>query len=140
MREVVTPGDLAIAMSIRRRVFVEEQGIPSHLDEDGLDGVAIHVLAYVGETAVATGRLVIEVPGQGVLARIAVLPDHRATGLGRRIVGELESISRREGVSTLSLHPHRRLERFYSGLGYETVPGVSVVGEHELITMRKSLD
>jgi predicted GNAT family N-acyltransferase len=139
MKVVSTPEELAAAMAIRRRVFVEEQGIPADLDEDGLDSSAVHVLVCDGKQPVATGRLVIDTRNEGVLARIAVLPSHRGGGLGRRVVRELESLARRRGLTALSLQPHRYLERFYADLGYETVAGTSIVGGHELITMRKSL-
>ena len=130
---------MSAALAIRKRVFVEEQEIPDHLDSDGLDASAVHVLVLDGETPVATGRLVVEAPGVGVLARSAVVPGHRGFGLGQRVVQRLEALAREQGVAELSLHPHRYLERFYERLGYRTVAGTSVVGRHELITMEKSI-
>lgn len=134
------PEELAAAFEIRRHVFVEEQKIPSHLDADGRDRAATHVLALEGETAVATGRLVATDALHGVLARIAVLPAYRGQGLGRRVVEMLESEARRQGLRRLSLEPHRHLERFYESLGYGTIAGTSVVGEHTLIKMEKHLE
>ena len=134
-----TPDEVAAARSIRRRVFVQEQSIPGELDDDGLDEGAVHVVAFEGTEPIATGRLVIEKDG-GVLARIAVLPGWRGRGLGAEVVRKLEAAARERGVTELSLHPHAHLERFYAELGYETVPGRTTAGEHELITMRKRLE
>ncbi len=139
LRIVSRTEELAAALEIRRRVFVEEQRIPAELDRDGRDDGAVHVLALDGDRPAATGRLVLTPSGEGVLARIAVLPDYRGGGLGRRIVEALEAEARRRGLAALSLEPHRYLERFYSELGYETVEGTSIVGEHELIHMAKRL-
>jgi len=135
-----TSDDLSAALAIRHQVFTEEQGIPAELDLDGLDGGAIHVLAREGDAAVATGRLVESGEGHGVLARIAVLPEQRRSGVGRRVLICLERIASERGLRSLSLHPHQYLQPFYEGLGYRRVEGESAVGEHSLITMVKEIE
>ena len=132
--------DVLEAQRVRREVFVEEQGIPAHLDSDGLDDVAFHVLCRSGDEVVGAGRLVAVDGSQGVIARIAVSPQFRGKGLGRLIVQELEAVAIAQGLATLSLQPHVHLEAFYQSLGYYTVPGTDVVGEHELITMQKDIE
>lgn len=139
VRSVASDDELRQCQAIRHRVFVVEQGIPAHLDADGLDDTALHSIALEGDRAVATGRLVVSA-SYGVLARIAVLPSHRRQGLGQRIVQHLESLARKRQLFELSLHPHQHLEDFYRRLGYQTAPGTSVVGAHQLITMVKPLD
>ena len=126
------------AQRIRHLVFMDEQKIPAELDDDGFNEDAFHALCLKGNETVATGRLVIPEPGKGVLARIAVLPAHRGAGLGQRIVGLLENVAVEQGVQEISLLPHAYLEKFYKDLGYTRIAGTSVVGEHELITMKKS--
>ena len=134
-----TPDGISKAREIRLEVFVEEQGIPAHLDPDGRDDSAFHVLCYKGDSVVATGRLVADEDGQGVLARIAVRSAYRGFGLGRRVVQKLESVAAEKGLAQLSLQPHAYLEEFYASLGYHTVPGEEMVGAHALITMEKSI-
>ena len=135
-----TSEELSAALEIRHRVFVREQGIPAHLDTDGLDDSAIHAICLVDGTIVATGRLSILESRTAKLARIAVLHDYRGRGLGRLVVRELESIASQHRVRTITIHPHDYLEEFYGSLGYIRVRGTSVVGRHDLITMRKSLE
>ncbi len=131
---------IAGALDIRRRVFVEEQGIPAELDDDGEDTGAIHVVALDGEQPVATARLSPQAePGFAVLARVAVLPPWRSRGLGQALVRELERLGAAAGIREIELHPHEYLEGFYSALGYHTVSGGMVVGEHRLIVMRRRL-
>lgn len=134
-----TPEEVIAAQRIRQRVFVGEQEIPAHLDADGLDDSAFHVLCYSGNEAIATGRLVDLEPQHGVLARIAVLPEYRGRGVGRLVVKELEALASDLGLVRLTLHPHTHLETYYGSLGYKRVSGTSVVGKHELITMRKNI-
>ncbi len=134
-----TSAETAEVHKIRRVVFVEEQRIPAHLDADGLDDSAVHVLCWLEGEVVATGRLVIPEPGSGILARIAVLPEFRGKGLGALVVKKLEEEAAERGLRQLTLHPHNYLEPFYQRLGYKTVPGASWAGEHELVTMCKNL-
>ena len=131
--------DVIEARRIRREVFVEEQGIPAHLDPDGLDESAFHVLCRAGDEVVGTGRLVVVGNTKGVLGRIAVRSEYRSNGLGRLIVQELESVAVAQKLIALSLQPHKHLEGFYQSLGYYTVPGTEFVGDHELITMQKDI-
>jgi predicted GNAT family N-acyltransferase len=140
VQEARTPDALEQARSIRHQVFVAEQGIPAELVDDGLDVSALHVLALHDGAPAATGRLTRSSEREGVLARIAVLPAYRGTGLGGRVVQCLEELARRESLAMLSLTPHHYLARFYGRLGYEAVPGSSTsVGYHALITMVKTL-
>lgn len=134
------PEEIAECRAIRRRVFVDEQGIPEALDDDGLDATATHAIVHDRGRAVATGRLVITGSGAGVLARIAVLPDCRGRALGQRVIATLEAEARACGVRSLTLHPHVHLEGFYHRLGYQTREGVVTVGEHTLITMDRVLE
>lgn len=142
VKVATTPDEIALCLAIRRQVFVEEQGIPAALDADGLDDRAVHVLVSIADRAAATGRLVPSTGRgvlDGVLARIAVLPEFRDRGLGGEVVRGLEAAAEGRGIRRLTLHPHEYLERFYRRLGYRTIPGTTVVGEHTLITMEKTL-
>ena len=76
---------------------------------------------------------------EGVLARIAVLPEFRGRRLGQRVIRELEAIAEELGARRLSLKPHRHLESFYLSQGYETTAGEETVAGHVLITMVKKL-
>lgn len=140
VRRTRSAEEIAMALEIRRRVFVEEQGIPADLDEDGLDGRAIHVLAWLEGVAIATGRLVVEGCNAGAVARIAVVPARRGNGIGRAVLLKLEELAYQAGLSRLELHPHTYLEKFYSDLGYSRVPGGTTVGPYDLLTMVKSLE
>lgn len=84
---VQTAEDLATARAIRHQIFVQEQGIPAELDDDGLDDGAIHTLLRVDGKAVGTGRLVLSSTDTGILARIAVLTQYRGRQFGGLLLG-----------------------------------------------------
>ncbi len=139
IRRVSTAEELQQAQEIRVRVFEEEQGFPHEVNIDGVDRAASHVLVFDGEVPVATARLTVVAEGEGMIARIAVLPSHRGKGLGRHLVQELETMGRNDGLHTLCLEPHAHLEDFYHALGYERIAGSVNVAGYRLIKMRKKV-
>ena len=138
-KRVETAEELSHALSIRRRVFVEEQHIPAEREQDGRDSDAMHILACIDNRSVATGRLLIAPEGEGTLARIAVLPIYRGQGIGAKLVRILEEWARKAGVRHLVMTPHKYLEQFYGRLGYRRIPGEKQVAAHHVITMEKML-
>jgi predicted GNAT family N-acyltransferase len=140
LKRVATAAELALAQQIRRQVFVEEQGIPAAVEYDTADATATHVLVYKVNIAVATGRLLLDEHGLGILGRIAVVSSERGNGIGAQVVYELERCAVAAGLCRLILHPHHYLESFYTRLGYRTIAGgESTVGVHQLILMEKWL-
>lgn len=92
-RNVQTAAELAMHLSIRRQVFVAEQGIFDFDDHDARDDSAatVHVLGYINGNAAGTVRLypLRREPDGGVLwqgDRLAVLPEYRRHRLGGPLV------------------------------------------------------
>ena len=139
IRKAETDDEIDKAVEIQLAVFSREQGISEPECREGNED-SVHLLAFDGHATVATARLRPGCNGEAEVARIAVLPDFRGTGLGKMLVKRIESVARESGIDDLVLHPHAYLEGFYSGLGYARTDDASyVVGEHAIITMRKSL-
>ena len=113
--------DLQIAFTIRKKVFVEEQGVPleDEFDEfDLLNGRAEHVLVYDQEQPVGTGRIR-WVDGVGKLERICILKAYRKFGLGKVIISALEEVAIEKGISQVKLHGQTQAEGFYEKLDYQ---------------------
>ena len=139
IKQVQTIEELTQAFTIRKKVFVKEQGISEKLDFDANDHHAFHILAYDGERAIATGRLFIE-DNHGHISRIAVLKEFRGKGIGRMIIENIEKLAVEKGLNSVYLHPHDYLKTFYVDLGYCEVPNSKIkLGKHRLIKMVKSL-
>ncbi len=88
MRQVHTPEDMAAARAKRLEVFVGEQNVPLEIEMDSYDADATHVICFLDGRAVGTGRIV-SMPDGMKLGRVAVLRQHRRSGLGTLIVGWL---------------------------------------------------
>lgn len=130
--------DLTTARAIRKQVFVQEQGIPAELDDDGLDDGAIHTLLWIDGKAAGTGRLVVSPTDTGILARIAILAQYRGRQYGRLIVSALDQKAVDLSLARLELCPHIHLQGFYQDLGYQTTGGRHRAGPYDLITMEKT--
>jgi ElaA protein len=113
--------DLATCLAIRRRVFIEEQGVSEAEEVDGLDPVALHLLAMQGATPVGTARILLE-GAVGKIGRVCVLEEARGTGLGaaliRAAVAELRAMP---GVAKAKLGAQVHALGFYQRLGFEAV-------------------
>lgn len=117
--------EVADALAVRERVFVEEQDVPVDRERDGRDDEAVHLVAYDGDRAVGAARLRDYGESEGVrvgkLERVAVLPERRGEGLGTRLTREAERVARQEGFDRLRLDAQTHATGFYERLAYETV-------------------
>jgi len=115
LRPATWADDRAALQSVRRRVFVEEQGIPESDEWDDIDPVARHVLVFSrNRDAIGTGRL----EPTGKIGRIAVLPQHRGTGVGSLIMAHLVNHATESGFTKVYLHAQVAAAGFYERLGF----------------------
>jgi predicted GNAT family N-acyltransferase len=139
VRQAVSPADLRRVRDLRRRVFIEEQGVPEVEEYDVHDATAFHALALLGGNAVATGRLIGDDSGGARIGRMAVDAGWRRRGVGGLVLAFLEQRARLQGYRGAALHAQRYVEAFYRSHGYvaEGRPFDEAGIEH--ITMRKAL-
>ena len=72
------------AFSVRKKVFVEEQGIPIENEYDDFDSTAYHFVLYVNTTPIACARVNIE-HERAKICRIAVISAYRGNGIASRL-------------------------------------------------------
>ncbi|WP_370163139.1 GNAT family N-acetyltransferase [Limimaricola soesokkakensis] len=116
--EITETTDLTHCHALRRTVFIEEQNVSEADEMDGLDAEAIHLIATCDGKPAGTARLLIR--GEtGKIGRVAVLREHRGTGLGAAIMRQAEAALRsRPGVTRLYLSAQTHALPFYEKLGY----------------------
>ena len=118
---ITSEGDLAVALDVRREVFIEEQDVPEELEIDGLDDEATHFLARWNGEAVGTARLRDYGDGVAKVERVAVREPHRGEGWGRRIMAAVEEHAREVEYERIRLAAQVPVVGFYERLGYEVV-------------------
>ena len=106
------------AFSIRKKVFVEEQGVDATLEYDH-EEEAHHYLLFLGEKPIATARW--RETEKGIkLERFAVLPHFRNRGIGEIILKEvLKDVSSSEKM--IYLHAQVKAVPFYERNGFYKV-------------------
>ena len=120
---VTTPQQRADALSVRIAVFVDEQGIAREDEIDEYDDAAVHAVGYDGRTPVAAGRLVL-MDAYGKIGRMAVLKEHRGSGIGAQVLDALEREGAARGVRLFKLSAQMSARGFYDRAGYGAVGDV----------------
>ena len=103
--------------AIRNEVFVNEQNVPEELEIDGLDNEAKHVLAFVDEVPIGTGRIL----SDGHIGRVAVLKDYRGLGIGKLIMKELIKCAQDTSLEKVWLSSQWHAHSFYLDFGFVCV-------------------
>ncbi|WP_394352106.1 GNAT family N-acetyltransferase [Rhodobacter sp. SGA-6-6] len=118
MIHIAPTQDIATCRALRRKVFIEEQGVSEADEVDGLDDQAIHLLALVDGRPLGCARLLVQ--GEtGKVGRVCVLAEARGTGLGaalmRAAVAEFRKLP---GVAKVKLGAQTHALGFYERLGF----------------------
>jgi len=121
--------------AIRYEVFIDEQNVPEELEIDGLDGEAKHVLAFVDEVPIGTGRIL----SDGHIGRVAVLKKYRGQGSGKLIMKELIKWAQDMNLEKVWLSSQWHAHSFYLGLGFVCVGEIYKEAEIDHIKMYRAL-
>ncbi len=111
--------ELKSAFEVRRRVFVEEQGISKALELDEYDREALHMVVKDKERVIGTARIRFLVTDKAKLERMAVLKHFRRRSIGRGIISFLIEELRKRQVKQLLLHAQYSVAAFYRSCGLE---------------------
>lgn len=116
-----SPAWLSLCHSIRRRVFIDEQGVPEALELDEHDGDSEHFILFAGRganaPALGTARLRL-IDGHDVVQRVAILHPYRGQNLGRVLMEAVEGRVRSLGQPLIQLSAQLTAVPFYEALGY----------------------
>lgn len=111
---------LAIAL-VRRRVFLQEQGVPEDMEWESRDPDCLWFVARTrGEEGDETVGIVRLVP-DGSLGRMAVLPEWRGRGIGAALLEASLARARALGWSQVRIHAQTHAMAFYAKYGFSPV-------------------
>jgi predicted GNAT family N-acyltransferase len=116
---VTNDGELKSAFDVRRKVFVEEQGISEDIELDEHDREALHIIARDGERVIGTARVLFLVPSQAKIERMAILKPFRGKGIGSKIISFLDETLRNRQINQVFLHAQYPVVGFYRSCGFK---------------------
>lgn len=100
---------------VRRKVFIDEQGIDPALEWDAHDATATFAIALDTQHGViGTARLLPD----GKIGRMAVLPEYRRQGIGTALLLHLLELARQHGHARVYLSAQQTVLNFYSAQGF----------------------
>lgn len=117
-KKVETEKEYEDAIKIRRKVFVEEQDVPLHLELDEFDAEAVHFVAYDGDTPFGAGRIRVIEPDIGKVERVCILPGYRGKHLGNLMMQCMEDYSISAEITKLKLNAQSHAILFYEKRNY----------------------
>lgn len=106
------------ALTIRRDVFIKEQGVSEEIEIEGEEG-CLHFVLYQDDNPVATCRLLKKEHHVAKLQRMAVLKEGRGLQLGKELMREAEKIAAEHGINEIILGAQNTAIGFYEKLGYQ---------------------
>ena len=110
--------EIDICLSIRRKVFVEEQNIPENIEMDDELVQSICVCAILDKQYVGTARY--RETSSGIkLERFAVLKEYRGLGVGKALVKFI--LDNLDQDQDIYLHAQEAVVDFYLLLGFKKV-------------------
>ena len=118
MKIVETKKEHDDAFAVRKKVFVEEQGVPLHLECDAEDASATHFIMYEDSEPVGAARLRGIENDTAKIERVCILQTQRGKKLGALIMQEMEKHAISTNNKKLKLHAQSYAVPFYEKLGY----------------------
>lgn len=109
------------AFLLRRRVFVDEQGVDPEIEFDGEDKRARHVVAVLDGRVVGCLRMVVEDEELCHPGRLAVDKEFRGRGIGSELMRFCIKDMKEYGFTAAVIHAQAYLKQFYEGFGFEAV-------------------
>ena len=110
--------EIDICLSIRRKVFVEEQNIPENIEMNDELVQSIYMCAILDKKYVGTARY--RETSSGIkLERFAVLKEYRGLGVGKALVKFI--LDNLDQDQDIYLHAQEAVVDFYLLLGFKKV-------------------
>jgi len=104
----------SVLRHIRKTVFIDEQSVPEELEWDESDHSCTHFLVSMDDKYIATARI----KQDGQIGRMAVLKEHRRSGVGSALLDHIIGSAIRAGHEKVFLHSQVDVVEFYRRRGF----------------------
>lgn len=116
IRTIKGPEELEKLLEIRKKVFVDEQGVPEEREKDEFEHTATH-FAVLDKDIIGGARVRI-LKKRAKLERIVITPEYQGKGVGKQLVAHLIDYSNDQKVKEVYLHGQTRIRGFYERMGF----------------------
>jgi len=113
------------ADELRRKVFIEEQGVPADEIFDGLNEKAVHIVIFANDFPVATARL-INKKSTWRIGLVAVDKLFRGNKLGEKVMQNAIDYVTAQAGTEIILSAQQQVSEFYRKLGFEQFGEITV--------------
>ncbi|MCX6003884.1 MAG: GNAT family N-acetyltransferase [Chloroflexi bacterium] len=131
--------ELKQAFEVRRKVFIEEQGISGDEEWDGFDDSALQFVAKNGDKVIGTARVRFPSADCAKIERMAVLKSFRKQGIGRGIISNIEELLKQRQIPHVILHAQWSAVPFYQSRGFVKTGKPFFEADIKHIKMRKKI-
>jgi len=107
------------ALTIRKTVFIDEQGVPEKNEIDKWDATAVHFVLYVDNIPVATARIYF-FKQSAKICRVAVQREYRKQGLAKKLCVFCVDYIENKKYPLVFLHSQTYIISLYESLGFVT--------------------
>ncbi|NJL21352.1 MAG: GNAT family N-acetyltransferase [Leptolyngbyaceae cyanobacterium SM1_3_5] len=108
-----------VICAVRTQVFQVEQFIDPAIEVDGLDETAFHLLAIQDSKVIGTTRVRVLNDRIAKIERVAVLPDYRRRGFGKKLMENAIALVRDRQIPEVKLNAQLHARSFYEKLGFQ---------------------
>lgn len=122
-----TKDELKKCLEVRRKVFIEEKGVPAEIEIDEFDrdfSSCEHFAVFESERAVGAFRMRRLDESTIRLQRFCFLSEYRGKGFGKKALEFIEDYCRKEGVRLITADAKFEVSGFYVKCGYRVVSDV----------------
>ncbi|HDG1263586.1 TPA: GNAT family N-acetyltransferase [Staphylococcus aureus] len=134
--KVIDPEMLEDCFYIRKKVFVEEQGVPEESEIDQYESESIHLIGYDNGQPVATARIRPINETTVKIERVAVIKSHRGQGMGKML---MQAVAKDEGFYVATMNAQCHAIPFYESLNFKMRGNIFLEEGIEHIEMTKKL-
>ncbi|RLF30041.1 MAG: GNAT family N-acetyltransferase [Thermoplasmata archaeon] len=121
IRPIKNKEELLHIINIRKQVFVKEQQVPLHLEIDGLDTKARHIIVYLHGKPIGCARIRTE-KEYVRLERIAIIKKYREKGYGKQLINYLINYCKHNmGAKNIRIHSQIHAADFYKKQGFRII-------------------
>ena len=102
---------------VRKKVFIQEQKVPSAIEMDGNDLECYQFLAKYEDQPIGTARL----RKYGKIERVSVIKQYRGLGIGMKIMEIVLTKAHCLGINEIYLHSQMESKYFYENIGFAII-------------------